>query len=262
MRSERGRVQFLPATALAAAALVLVGPLMGAAGGFPSPTLRGPGELPLGVGPFSASATWNGNSLSSAGSPATAFSIQRGDTALVRFNYTGLGVTEVANASLKVTYLGVVLTTSKALAHVTGGPPVTGGSQINWSFGPLYNALEGVFQLTASLLYVNGSTAWSESFYVFVKTPYNLESGAVIVLLILTVAELYWGISSIREARRGRKPGPPASSASPGPVPPASGTPPATGGPGSTGSAGTAGGSTEVPAPPGSGGAGGGGGPA
>jgi len=261
LRSKRVGVHFLLTPALFVAALVLVAPLMGAVGGSPGPTVRGPSELPLGAIPFSASATWNGANLSSAGSPATAFSIQRGETALVSFDYTGRGTTDVANASLEVTYLGIVLTGAKALAHVTGGPPITGGSQINWSFGPLYDALEGVFQLTASLLYLNGSTAWSQSFYVVVKTPYDLESGTVIVLLILVIAELYWGVSSIREARRGRKPGPPGSPASPSSAPPASGTPPATSGPGPTGVGGPTGGPPGASPPPGPGGSGGGGPP-
>ena len=192
-----------------------------------------------------ATVTWNGNNVSSAGSPSSALSISKGQTALVVFTFSEGLASYITNATLQVTYLGIVLTTSRAAPHVVGGPPVTAEAQINWSFGPLYDALEGVFQFTASLQTSSGSNAWSESFYVFAKAPYLLESGAPVVLLVLTVAELYWGLSAIREARKEARPpaagagapptGAPATQApSTPPMTPdsGSGTPPPPAGPG------------------------------
>jgi hypothetical protein len=205
---------------------------------------------------FSVSVTWDGTSVSSAGSPASAFVITKGQTATVDFLYTQGAGGAIGNATLSLAYLGIALTTSRSTTHITGGPPITGAAQINWTFGPLYDALEGVFALTASLLYPNGTTAWSQSFYVFAKAPYLLESGAVVVLLILTIAEIYWGLASIRDARRSRKPAVP-----PPPAPTAGGTPPSTPGPDASPAPptpeGGASGATEPPAggaPPGTGG--------
>jgi hypothetical protein len=257
-RGVSGR--FWARTAVAAALVVVLGSLAAPTVAGAAQSGRGAPTTPTSSAPsvaavFAASATWDGTPVSSAGSPGSAFALSKGQTALVDFTYTeGLGGA-LSNATLSLTYLGVVLTTSSSATHIVGGPPITGAAQINWSFGPLYDALEGVFQLTASLLYPNGSTAWSESFYVFAKAPYLLESGAVVVLLILTIAELYWGLAAIRDARRGRKPSAPASPPGGTPsTPPTPGTPPPAAGAGSTPPA--EGGSSVPPpaSPPGGGG--------
>jgi len=237
VRPPRKARTLWPAIALIVASTVVLSPLssswatarpLGAVISSPRPSLGGSF---VGIG------TWDGQNLSSASTPAGAFSLQSGDTAAVRLSYVGPGAAQVGNSTLVVTYLGLALTTSRAGAHVVGGPPITGASQINWSFGSLSEALEGVFQLTVSLLFQNGSSAWSESFYVFVKAPYELESGAVVVLLILVAAELYWGLAAIREARKGRRPGSgstapaPSTGSQPGEgttpaAPPGTGSPP------------------------------------
>ncbi len=198
----------------------------------------------------SLTVTWNGQPISQAHQPSSAFSLSKGQTALILFAFTETTGGVIRNATVQLTYLGIVLTTSRAaVLPVTDAPPDLYGAGINWSFGPLYDALEGVFQFTASLLYANGSVAWSQTFFVFAKAPYLLESGAVVVLLVLAIAELYWGIAAIREARRGARPptGPPAGSppatpgggsATPGPTtssgaPPPEAPPPPAGGGGS-----------------------------
>jgi hypothetical protein len=222
-RSGRGAWLRPPLVAFAVglAVLAVLAPGSGLANGAPLVAALGHDARPMAASVLTASATWNGQSISSASSPGSAFSLEKGQTATVNYSYGGLAGGQVQNATLELTYLGIVLTTSRSGTHVVGGPPIAGAAQINWSFGPLFDALEGVFQLTATLLYANGTTAWSESFYVFAKAPYLLESGAVVVLLILSIAELYWGIASIRDARRGRKPATPSS-------PPSGGSPPAT----------------------------------
>jgi hypothetical protein len=243
----------LPAIALVL--LLMIGPGVGPSVAASARAQPAVAPLVPAIFPLAASVTWNGQNISSASSVSGAFTSNKGDTAAVRFTFSGDDTANITNVTLEVTYLGIVLTTSRSTPHIVGGPPVTGSAVINWSFGSLYDALEGVFHLTASLVYANGSTAWSEGFYVFVKTPYLLESGAVVVLLILTAAELYWGISAIREARKGRKPAP-----TPGPTQPAEGTAGAPPGPASppsagpgTGEAGTTGGAgdTTPPTPPG-----------
>ena len=253
-----GRKLWLFVPALAISALLLVLPALSATVGARSDGIS-PSVITTGgstvTGP---SVTWNGKDVSGAGSPSSAISIQKGQTALVQFTFDESSATAIGNASISVNYLGLVLTTSKTSPRVVGGPPIAAVAVINWSFGPLYDALEGVFQFTASLLSPNGSTVWSESFYVFTKAPYLLESGAVIVLLVFFVAELYWAASAIRDARRHAQP-PQAKAPPPSPGTPAEpGTPPPSGGqgPADGGSAGPSAG------PPPSGPASGGGGPA
>lgn len=243
MRAGRGRAILRATPALAVVALVLLSPSLGA---LPSTAARvGNGatdvEPGIVIAPFGATVTWNGHDISNASSPSSAFSLARGQTALVAFSFAGVNSGSVTNATLAVTYLGIVIGTSRTSTTIKSA--VQGSATINWSFGNLYDALEGVFRLTATLAYGNGTTAFSESFYVFAKAPYLLESGAVIIFLALGGAEIYWGISSIRDARRARKPAPPTpwqgatpaagSAAAPGPGttagPPTGGRPPPSG---------------------------------
>ncbi len=174
--------------------------------------------------PFRAGVTWDGTNVSSAHSPTTAFTLTPGQKARVFFGYVE-PVTQgphVTNASLTLTYLGVVIESSITPAHPTPQSLAGAGfAEINWSFGSLYQVIEGAFQLTASLLDKNGSTVWSEPFYVDARAPYSLESGFVVVLLILFVLEAYYIAAAFRTARGGRRASPPPPSAPP-PVPPAS----------------------------------------
>ena len=239
VRLGRGRAQVLRVPALAIVLLAIGASALAPAGATAvASSHASPSRAFASIG-IAASATWDGHNISSASSASGALAISKGDTAAVIYSYSGPSAASVANATLEVTYLGIVLTTSRDAAH-------GGSAEINWSFGVLYNALEGLFQLTASLQYANGSTAWSESFFVFAKAPYLLESGAVVVLLVFAVAETYWGLSAIREARQGSRspppssppssPGGPSSGGGPGTVGPADSTPggnapPPTGGP-------------------------------
>lgn len=250
----------LAVLALAVGTVAVAAPLLGTAAAFavqvPSPATGGTFSSSL----SRVSVTWAGKNISSAGQPSSAFSLSGSATADVYYLVSQAPASAaISNASLQVFYLGIIITTSKAsMQAYPGGPVGTSDASINFSFGPLIDALEGVFQFKASLLYANGSTAWSESFYVFVKAPYLLASGAVVVLLVLTVAELYWGASAIREARRTSQP-PKGGVAPPtgGAPPPSSSTAPPGGATGPEGTAGTA---PETAPPPGAGSGGPGGG--
>jgi len=192
--------------------------------------------------------TWNGKNVSGANDPANALSISKGQTALVQFTFSGGLTADVPNVTLQLTYLGIVLTTSRAATYPLLGHPGESSSAINWSFGPLYDALEGDFEFTASLLGAHGAAVWNDSFYVNAKAPYDLESAAVIVLIILTIAELYWGIGAIRDARKAARPPQPGAKGGAAATPPAGGSSEAP----STSTAG--GGDAAPPSPPGSGG--------
>jgi hypothetical protein len=192
------------------------------------------------IGPAVSTATvyWNGENVSGASSAGTAVAINKGQTVPVLFGFIEKAPGLVRQASLQLTYLGVVLTTATAGAHPAVGPLDYATAQINWSFGELSNALQGVFEFKASLQNATGVALWNETFFVFAKTPYLLESGAVVVLLLLVLVEAYWIAASIRDARKGARPPPPAPwsppASSSGAGPPASGTsPPSDSSPGS-----------------------------
>lgn len=191
--------------------------------------VRGPGaNAPATLGPrigspgvAGVSVAWDGTNTSGAGSVRTAISVSAGHTARVVFRYGGLSAASVGNATLELIYLGAVLTLSRAQPSSAGLGNYT--ARLNWSFGSISPILEGVYQLRDALVYQNGSTAWQSSFFIFVKAPYLLESGAAAVLVVLVIIELFWGLSTIREARRAARKPPVA------PWSPSAATPPAEG---------------------------------
>ncbi|HLN51664.1 MAG TPA: hypothetical protein VK455_06380 [Thermoplasmata archaeon] len=158
------------------------------------------------AGPFSAELLWNGANATSANSASSAFTFTSGETANATFHFAGTSLLvpppAITNASLTLTFFGLALTTNTDPFHV-----IAGGEQarINWSFGPLIQLTEGVYQMSAKITNASGGSAWSETFYIDVKAPYSLESGLVVFLIILSLAEIYWIAASIRGAR-GRKP--------------------------------------------------------
>jgi hypothetical protein len=158
-------------------------------------------------GPFDAELFWNGANAASANSASSAFTVTPPQTANATFHYNGTSLLvpppAVTNASLTLTFFGLALTTNTGPFHSLGGS--TEQATINWSFGPLIQLTEGVYQLSAKITNSAGATIWSESFYIDVKAPYSLESGLVVFLIILSLAEIYWIAASIRGAR-GRKP--------------------------------------------------------
>ena len=236
-RSGPGRLGKIVAVAALGVAIVLLFGALPSASTSTGRQVARPGII-LGPGFSNARVFWNGQNVSGANSAGSAVAINKGQTVPVLFEFNELAAGRIHQASLQLTYLGVVLTTSTAGAYITGGPPIAGAAMINWSFGALSNALQGVFELKASLQNSTGVTVWNETFYVFAKTPYLLESGAVAVLLILVVVEAYWIASALREARKGARPPPPtawtppASPGTSGTAPPAA-TGPIEGSPGS-----------------------------
>jgi hypothetical protein len=186
------------------------------------------------AGTFSSiTVTWNSASttITQAHTPSSAFVITPGKTDHANFTFVFSSGTLPPNTSaeLTLTYLGLVLTTDKSSAV---GVPLTPGkatAEVNFSFGPLFDALEGAFLLTASVVSGSGASYWSDSFYIFAKAPYLLESATIIVLLILLVVEAYWIAASVRDARRGRKSAPPVTPPTSGGPPPSSEGPPAAG---------------------------------
>ncbi len=195
-----------------AAALLLAGPAALAApagpGTLPAPSearLPGASPGPL-VGGIEAAVTWNGVNVSDAGSTASAFVVHGGGSATVGFLYTVLaGGPAPVTAEVVMTFLGYPLTsTGTQTSPGTGG---AGGAEFSWTFGALWELTEGAYHLTAELVDGNGSTIWSEGFYINVEAPYRVSSGIFVFLIVLGAVESYTiaTVLSERWARRRRR---------------------------------------------------------
>jgi len=194
------------ALALAAVALLLNVPaLAGAASAAPAATSR----PTAGTG---YTVTWNNVDVSTAGTTASAISIDFTQSATVLFNWTGSTAVTIGSAQLQMFYFGFAVATRTAtvtnpVAQAAGSIPLT------WTPLSLAYVLEGLYKITASFIASNGSTIFSENFYVRANALYGFVAAIPIVLLILAIYEVYALLRSGRYAMLGRKPEspPPAS---------------------------------------------------
>ena len=205
---------------------------------FPVPARASSGAtvVPAGTsGGVTYTVTWNGVDASSASSASSALSIDLSQAANLVYYYnvtqTGASVT-ISDARLQMYYLGFAVSTRDQILT----NPVAGSGHIPLGWTPVSVAylLEGVYRLTASFLAPNGTTMWSENFYVRGTAPLGFVALLPIVLLIIVVYEAYELFRSGRHAVLGRKgaggPPPSAPAETPQAQPPSSGegsTPPA-----------------------------------
>lgn len=194
--------------ALLLAAAVATGPLLAGGVAVARPTAAGanpiaPGQEAAGSG-LAVTVTWNGVAIDRAAGPGSAFTIGAGESATVRFNFTeALGGPAVANASLDLLFLGVVLSTESIAASAVG--PV-GVAEMNWSFGDLIYLTEGVYEVDAKLVNATGSVLFLEPFYVDARAPYLVGSAILSMVIVLGIVEALWVRSVVRyrRSRRGR----------------------------------------------------------
>lgn len=230
-----------------AIALLIVAPVGSLAA--PSNAASGtahPGTTTNGV---TGSATWNGVNIATANTSSSAFDISFNGAVTVVYGWSqpsGAGPRWlVSDARLQIFYFGFALgtrdittTTGVATGNLTMG---------NWSTGPLQYILEGTYELTASLLTPNGTTVWSQAFWVDVAAPFYILAALPIVLILIAVYELY-GVATVgqqvrlkRQKKGGEttppsaptppstEPTPPPASAPPGPAAPPPSPPPSGG---------------------------------
>lgn len=182
----------------------------------PTPTNGGSG--------ITANVTWNGASIDRAGALPSALSVSLASTAHLWYNwssYAPVGVggarpIEVGDARLQMFYFGAVLATRDVVVdHPL--PLLSGAIDMAWSPGGFAYLLEGAYRMTASLLDPNGSTLWSESFFIHAIAPYDVAAALPALLLIIGVYELYSLVRSGRHARSKGRPGrtPPAPAENP-----------------------------------------------
>ncbi len=173
------------------------------------------------VGELTARALWNGVNIVTANTTSSAFHISFNGAVNVVYTFAqppGAGAAwSINDARLQIFYFGFALGTrdiTESVGMVSG--TITMG---NWSTGPLQYILAGTYLLTASLIAVNGTTAWSQSFWVDVAAPYYILALLPIVLILLSVYEAYALCCSGKHVSRGKVPGggtPPATPASTG----------------------------------------------
>jgi hypothetical protein len=179
-----------------------------------APTTSSTSAAASGPGGFYGQVTWNGVNVATASSTSSAIGIQFSNTAHLYYNWTSLRLWNIDDARLQLFDFGFALETrdvtlSGSVAGLAGNIP------LNWTPGTVQYAIEGVYKITASLVALNGSTVWSENFFVHATAPLSILAVFPIVLIAIAIYELYELAYVGRHAARGPK----------GPAPP---TPPST----------------------------------
>ena len=175
-------------------------------------------------GGVSATVTWNGANIQTASTQSSAFTISLNAAVNVRYSWTSTGYS-INDQRLQMFYFGFALGT-RDVTETSG--TATGSVPLNWTTGPLEYVLAGVYQLTASLIASNGTTAWSESFWVDVSAPFYIGAVLPIVLILIAIYELYSLATVGRQAAlKAQAKGGAATMAAPAPV--ATPAPPAEG---------------------------------
>lgn len=178
--------------------MLLLVPTVATAAATPLPSTSEP-PAPVGY-----SATWNGANLSKANSAGSAFTVNTNEHVRVNFSFTvGARTANITTARLVVYYFGAEISANSVAAN-----PLTGSATMNWTLGTYTYLLQGIYRLSASLVYGNGSTAWSEDFYINAEAAYHIVSGVTIFLVVLALAEVYWIATVARGPRKVRPKGP------------------------------------------------------
>lgn len=225
-RGSRRRISSVPALLALALAVLFLLPAASLAADGRSPaagTAAGCSGITSSEG-VTGEVTWNGADICSYGSASSALAFDFTSTANVRFYWNdSTAAVNIDDARLQMFYLGFAVSTrdvieSNSVATETGTP-----FDMGWNPGVLTYILEGVFGLSASLLLTNGTTVWSENFYVKATAPYYIGALVPIVLILIGVYELYAVARSGRYAAMGAKAPPPPPAAPPptgAPAPP------------------------------------------
>ena len=200
-------------------------------------------------GSLNVTVTFAGMNIGNASTQSSAFHMSFGGSVNVLYTWSqpliGGAPWSIYDARLQIFYFGFALGTrdiSTQTGQTRGSLPMG-----NWSTGPLQYVLEGTFLLTASLIATNGTTAWSQSFWVDIAAPFYILALLPIILVVIAIYEVYALLTVGKHAALGKgATTPPASS------PPSGGSAPAT--EGGDASPGSATGSTADAGPPPSGG--------
>ena len=169
----------------------------------------------------SANVTWNGVNVCPYSSASSALGVDFSKTEDLHFTWSAVpgSAASVYDARLQMFYFGFALQTRDQFVT----PPQTGGGSfdMNWTPGVLTYVLEGLYKLTASLEAPNGTTVWSEDFFVRANAPYSVLAVLPLLLLAIAIYEVYALVTAGRHAVPARRPpSPPAPEPSDAPAAP------------------------------------------
>ena len=150
--------------------------------------------------------TWNGVDISTLGTISSALTIDFSQSANLYYNWSNVPAPGINDARLQMFYFGFAVATRDVSLSA---PLQTGHVPLNWTPLSIGSVLEGVYRLTASVIAPNGTTMWSEDFYVRGNAPLGILAVIPIVLLLIAVYEIYALVRSGRYAALGRKPAAP-----------------------------------------------------
>jgi hypothetical protein len=141
------------------------------------------------TGGIAGKVTWNGVDVSQAGNASSALQVNYGSPSIdVRFfwNSTTPGVPfNITSVRLQMFYLGFAVASRDVspINQATGDMSWDAVATLRW-------ILEGTYALTASLIAKDGTTVWSQGFFVEISAPYSLLAAIPIILIIILVYEL------------------------------------------------------------------------
>lgn len=167
-----------------------------------------------------ATVKWDGTSIASATSASAALITSFTHTIDVNYAWVALdGITgpnlyNISTARLQFFYFGAALDTRDVID--SSAVAATNGSfDMQWQPGVFQYLFEGTFGLTASLIAPNGTTMWSQAFYIHSQAPASILAVLPIVLVLIAIYEAYGLAVSGRQAAI--TPAKPAGGAAPKP---------------------------------------------
>jgi hypothetical protein len=149
---------------------------------------------------MSAVVAWNGANVASAPAVSSAISTDFSSTIDVHYTWSSASTEyTISDARLQIFYFGFALGTR----DIIDSDPVAstnGTFDMPWDPGVLQWILAGSYALTASLVTPNGTTEWSEQFFVHVTAPAAIGAVLPIILLLIGIYEAYALARSGRQA--------------------------------------------------------------
>ncbi|MCI4345779.1 MAG: hypothetical protein L3K07_03380 [Thermoplasmata archaeon] len=189
-------------------AVLLLAPFVPVAGATPGTRSgTGPGGNP-GAG-FLYSVSWNGRGTSNATTTGTALTVSFGSAITMQFHWSSGGSSGPPGGVSEVEFQAFLFGFSFITRALTNTPALTtptGVTNLTWDPGALTYIVSGVYLCLASIFAPNGSTIWSESFYIKANAPFVVGALLPLILLLLLVYELYAVLTVKPTAPKGVQP--------------------------------------------------------
>jgi hypothetical protein len=138
--------------------------------------------------------TWNTHSTANATTTGSALSVSLAGTITMQFSWSSSGKTGPPGGVSEVEFQAFLFGFSFITRALTNTPALTtpnGVSNLTWDPGALSYIIAGDYLCLASIFAPNGTTIWSESFYIKASAPFVVGALLPIILLLLLVYELY-----------------------------------------------------------------------